>query len=111
MRSKNHNSVLMHAGLAASILLLASGATFAQQQVNLSAGVAAALMPDGDVWWEGKTKEPPAECLDWTGKPWTPASDSFAGFTRPCGWCRRPARHRPAWLESLTACRRSLEQY
>src|SRR5882762_3258471 len=47
MRSKNHNSVLMHAGLAASILLLASGATFAQQQVNLSAGVAAAIMPDG----------------------------------------------------------------
>src|SRR5882762_6976278 len=47
MRSKNHKSVLMHAGLAASILLLASGATFAQQQVNLSAGVAAAIMPDG----------------------------------------------------------------
>jgi len=45
MRSKNHKSVLMHAGLAASILLLASGATFAQQQVNLSAGVAAAIMP------------------------------------------------------------------
>src|SRR2546429_4294392 len=47
MRSKNHKSVLMHAGLAASVLLLASGATFAQQQVNLSAGVAAAIMPDG----------------------------------------------------------------
>src|SRR5882762_7450632 len=42
MRSNNYKSVLKHAGLAASVLLLASGAAFAQQQVNLSAGVAAA---------------------------------------------------------------------
>jgi phosphoenolpyruvate carboxykinase (GTP) len=39
-----------------------------------------ALLPDGDVWWEGKTREPPAECVDWTGKPWTPS-------------CGRPAAH------------------
>jgi phosphoenolpyruvate carboxykinase (GTP) len=39
-----------------------------------------ALLPDGDVWWEGKTKDPPAECLDWTGKPWAPG-------------CGRPAAH------------------
>jgi phosphoenolpyruvate carboxykinase (GTP) len=33
-----------------------------------------AQKPDGTVWWEG-LEEPPATCIDWTGKPWTPASD------------------------------------
>ena len=31
-----------------------------------------ALTPEGGVWWEGMTEQPPAECLDWRGERWTP---------------------------------------
>jgi phosphoenolpyruvate carboxykinase (GTP) len=57
------------------------------------------LLPDGDVWWEGKTKTPPEECIDWTGQRWTPdcgrkAAHPNSRFTAPC--TNNPALD-PAW--------------
>jgi phosphoenolpyruvate carboxykinase (GTP) len=52
------------------------------------------LLPDGDVWWEGKDGPVPAQCLDWRGNPWTPESKEKAAH--PNSRFAVPMRNNPA---------------
>jgi phosphoenolpyruvate carboxykinase (GTP) len=53
---------------------------------------------DGDVWWEGLSKTPPANLTDWKGRAWAPGTEPAAHpnarFTAPAAQCPTIA---PEW--------------
>ena len=51
-----------------------------------------ASTPEGDVWWEDMTPEPPPRLVDWLGRSWEPgspdkASNPNARYTTPASQC------------------------
>ena len=51
-----------------------------------------ASTPEGDVWWEDMTPEPPPRLVDWRGRSWEPgspdkASNPNARYTTPASQC------------------------
>jgi len=61
-----------------------------------------ALDPDGDVWWEGLSDEPPRGVIDWQGRPWRPelglAAHPNARFTVEARHCPMIA---PEWEDPV----------
>jgi phosphoenolpyruvate carboxykinase (GTP) len=60
-----------------------------------------ALTPDGDVWWEGLSEQPPEGLTDWRGNPWSEDSGTLAAHpnSRFCLPVANVATISPDWNE------------
>ena len=78
-------------GVAPGTSLKSNGHAMAALEKN-SLFTNTALTPEGDVWWEEMTDDPPARAEDWLGRTWTPESDGNASnpnarYTAPAAQC------------------------
>lgn len=58
-----------------------------------------ALLPDGDIWWEGKDGPVPEQATDWQGNPWTP--DSGTKAAHPNSRFAAPMKNNPMLAEEV----------
>ncbi len=78
-------------GVAPGTSLKSNGHAMAALEKN-SLFTNTALTPEGDVWWEEMTDDPPARLEDWLGREWTPSSEDNASnpnarYTAPAAQC------------------------
>ena len=78
-------------GVAPGTSLQSNGHAMAALEKN-SLFTNTALTPEGDVWWEEMTDDPPPQLEDWLGRAWTPesedkASNPNARYTAPAAQC------------------------
>ncbi len=65
-------------------------ASIAKNTIFTNVGVT----PDGDIWWEGLSKTPPPNLIDWRRQPWDPASGK--PVAHPNARFTAPAHQNPA---------------